>query len=163
MLQFVIVSHYLIHVCVSEGKCTAPYFAFLEFNWSLSLSPDNRGGAVRWSLKSQLNSFPEQWKLRHISRLPVINCSLSVGALTSSFPKVLRFAPSSFALWAQEAEGLYNLGLNGVTLMSESFTYLIEVSLFYSLFLCTGAEKMVCSQRRTEAGASHFFGLCTVL
>ena len=45
--------------------------------------------------------------------------------------------------------------------MSESFTYLIEVSLFYSLFLCTGAEKMVCSQRRTEAGASHFFGLCS--
>ena len=25
----------------------------------------------------------------------------------------------------------------------------------------TGAEKMVCNQRRTEAGASHFFGLCT--
>ena len=25
----------------------------------------------------------------------------------------------------------------------------------------TGAEKMVCNQRRTEAGASHFFGLCS--
>ena len=25
--------------------------------------------------------------------------------------------------------------------------------------LTTGAEKMVCNQRRTEAGASHFFGL----
>ena len=25
----------------------------------------------------------------------------------------------------------------------------------------TGAEKMVCNQRRTEAGANHFFGLCT--
>ena len=85
------------------------------------------------------------------------------GCTNIFLPKSAAFCPSSFALWAQEAEGLYNLGLNGVTLMSESFTYLIEVSLFYSLFLCTGAEKMVCSQRRTEAGSSHFFGLCTFL
>ena len=26
---------------------------------------------------------------------------------------------------------------------------------------CTGAEKMVCNQSRTEVGATHFFGLCT--
>ena len=59
------------------------------------------------------------------------------GCTNIFLPKSAAFCPSSFALWAQEAEGLYNLGLNGVTLMSESFTYLIEVSLLYSLFLCS--------------------------
>ena len=47
----------------------------------------------------------------------------------------------------------------------------MKADFYFSLFVTklhailssaiTGAEKMVCNQRRTEAGASHFFGLCT--
>ena len=46
----------------------------------------------------------------------------------------------------------------------------MKADFYFSLFVTklrailssaiTGAEKMVCNQRRTEAGASHFFGLC---
>ena len=40
----------------------------------------------------------------------------------------------------------------------QSVTVIIKTELQRS----TGTEKMVCNQRRTEAGASHFFGLCTL-
>ena len=42
---------------------------------------------------------------------------------------------------------------------SHSFISIIH----FGKFGFTGAEKMVCNQRRTEAGASHFFGLCTTI
>ena len=47
----------------------------------------------------------------------------------------------------------------------------MKADFYFSLFVTklhailssaiTEAEKMVCNQRRTEAGASHFFGFCT--